>query len=191
MSRWSQQTAPNHRVSFQKRWFFGACHAPRVFDTIRIVANRAPTSLKRTCPASLPFWVNALSGLFLRLILRPDEAIEVTTGRAEVERRSSPTAIATPNSSEIHRAGASKLLILKEFGCRLSILTPRDNLSWLSRFVISLLKQHPSKTSIRGRKPDRWLERRLPHASPYYATNLIRAGPGRGAGYCQAVNTHR
>jgi len=34
--------------------FFGACHARRVLETIRIVVNRAPTPQKRTCPASLP-----------------------------------------------------------------------------------------------------------------------------------------
>ena len=40
--------------SVKKGSFFDACSAPWVFETIRIVANRAPTPQERTCPASLP-----------------------------------------------------------------------------------------------------------------------------------------
>ena len=53
----------------------------------------------------------------------------------------------------------------------------RENFAWLNRFLLSLLKQHPSKDSIVGKTPRLRLERRLPAGSPYRNNDLVAAGP--------------
>jgi predicted transposase YbfD/YdcC len=50
-----------------------------------------------------------------------------------------------------------------------------DNLAWLKRFAISLLKQQTDNESIAMR---RRMERRLPDASPCYHSHLVCVCPG-------------
>ena len=53
----------------------------------------------------------------------------------------------------------------------------RENFAWLNRFLLSLLKQHPSKNSIVGRRRGCALERRLLTGSSYRHNDLVAAGP--------------
>ena len=55
-----------------------------------------------------------------------------------------------------------------------------NNLSWLRRFAVTLLKRHPIKDSIRGKMISLHDEHRLPHRSPDSTMSLICAGRGCG-----------
>ncbi len=53
-----------------------------------------------------------------------------------------------------------------------------NNLSWLRRFAVTLLKRHPAKDSLRGKMISCALRHRLPHRSPVSTEGLICAGRG-------------
>ena len=53
-----------------------------------------------------------------------------------------------------------------------------NNLSWLRRFAVTLLKRHPVKDSLRGKMIRCMLNTGLPYGSPYASISLICAGPG-------------
>ena len=54
----------------------------------------------------------------------------------------------------------------------------RENMAWLNRFCLSLLKQHPARRSCGHETTLLRLERRLPHASRYRINKLVAAGLG-------------